>query len=536
MFTSRYYLQRQAAAHMAWHASCSLLRPPPAAEADVYEQAVILPLRYLQGYHACGGVCDSQLRHVAGYVRGCGRNQVPGDNSVECRAGYIPERVEECDEEVIFGGALNLHFGHFMLESVSRLWYVLAHPEEQRRIAFCLYPYDGADAGAPLPELPRFIGELLQLAGLDPGRLLLVPTPTRFRRVIVPHQDRFIYDAWHPGRCELLLQAVSRSLPSPPAGAGRQIYLSRRHFHRHDIFGEEYFEEFFSRHGFEILYPEELPLTEQLAALQGADRIACTLGTLSHSALWARPGTSLICLLRSGIIHQTHLIQQNICRIRRLDYVFVDTSANFLPARHDTFATMFIIAPTPCWREFVRREYGEEVEVDLCSHLTAPEFGLADYLRRYLNYDNVMQNCWHAFDRVSYLQSLQAAFMPERGADMERRLHAAGQRLFSGRDFELLNAQGQRVCVVRMHADGRLQPLQGSLGVPAVRWSYAAPDQLLHWHNIFLMPLLSFRLVSEVDPLGNFRPQKQAPPPLLLAGAAPRQLMLRALPEAAPSA
>lgn len=533
MFTSRYYLQDEAAALMAWHADREIVRPPPDPAVSSYARGVILPLRRRQDQSVWGGVCDSQLRHVAGYARSHGHELVPGDFYIEIRGGYTPDQVTECDEEVIYAGAIYLQFGHFLLESVCRLWYALAHPELQLPLAFCCYPPDGADDDAPLPELPEYIGDFLELAGLDPGRVLLIRTPTRFRRVIVPHQDRHIYDAWYPGLCEPLLQAVSRRLPSPPAGAGRQIYLSRRHFHRHDVFGEEYFEEFFARHGFEILYPEEMPLAAQLAAVQGADRIACTLGTLSHSALWARPGTSLICLLRTGIIHQTHLIQQNINRIRHLDYVFVDTSANLFPARHDTIQTVFIIAPTPCWREFVRREYAEEVDIDLCRHLTAPEFGLADYLRQYLNYENVMHNCWHVLDPAAYLQSLQAAFMPERCALMQHRLQAAARMLFSGRDYELLNARGQRLCVVRMLDDGQLQLLQGSLGIAVVRWRYNEPDQLLHWYNMFLMPLISFRLVSVVDPLGRFSPADLTQPPLLLAGAAPQQLMLRALAPAA---
>ena len=97
------------------------------------EHAIILPGREAEvGYE--GGVCDSDFNFVAGYTRRS--NATKGNvGSRDLLASYTVDRSEivQLDEDVIFGGALRGHFGHFMVEGWCRLWYVLQHPELKLR-------------------------------------------------------------------------------------------------------------------------------------------------------------------------------------------------------------------------------------------------------------------------------------------------------------------------------------------------------------------------------------------------------------------
>lgn len=40
------------------------------------------------------------------------------------------------NENVVFGGVIVGHFGHFILESMGRLWYLLKHDTLNTRIVF----------------------------------------------------------------------------------------------------------------------------------------------------------------------------------------------------------------------------------------------------------------------------------------------------------------------------------------------------------------------------------------------------------------
>lgn len=62
---------------------------------------------------------------------------------------YSVDRKElvELDEDVIYGGSLIGHFGHFMAECWDRLWYLLQHPELQSKILFITMTHGGWHSG-----------------------------------------------------------------------------------------------------------------------------------------------------------------------------------------------------------------------------------------------------------------------------------------------------------------------------------------------------------------------------------------------------
>ena len=97
----------------------------------VVDNGIILPAR--SDYKKKGGVCDSDLKFVAGLLRS---GSARGWGNILAAYPVKREEIVQSDEEVIFGGVMMGHFGHFISECLIRLWYVVAHPEDQRRIAF----------------------------------------------------------------------------------------------------------------------------------------------------------------------------------------------------------------------------------------------------------------------------------------------------------------------------------------------------------------------------------------------------------------
>ena len=83
-------------------------------------------------------MCDEKFNYVAGVERE-ERTSKAFPRFFGMARSYLVDnsQIIHIDEDVIFGGGLIGHFGHFMLESISsRLWYVIEHPEDKRKIAF----------------------------------------------------------------------------------------------------------------------------------------------------------------------------------------------------------------------------------------------------------------------------------------------------------------------------------------------------------------------------------------------------------------
>ncbi|QZN98495.1 glycosyltransferase family 61 protein [Chenggangzhangella methanolivorans] len=99
---------------------------------------------------------------------------------------YSPERIStdtelEIHEPVVFGGAMIHHFGHFLTDTLSRLWILRELPPEIR-IVFLTH------AGQTLDFFLKraWIRDTLSAFGINHERIILVDRPTIFRNIIVP--------------------------------------------------------------------------------------------------------------------------------------------------------------------------------------------------------------------------------------------------------------------------------------------------------------------------------------------------------------
>ncbi len=251
--------------------------------AEVIRKGVILPQVF--GNHIrfarCCGVMDSSGKFVSnsGLVR-----------------GYHPEIFmparERIDESVIYLGPLRYdHYGHFLLESTVRLWY-LENREKEARIAFSVQPgWDG--------KLPSFIKDFFRLYG---GNILenafFVQQPTEFSEILIPHTSLSDNEPIYTSQFITPFRRVAERVQAKKYD---KIYVSRERFKTGatSLFGEGEIERNFRKNGFHIIYPEKLPLEDQIAYFKGACVVAGVLGTATHSIVFSNPGTELLLLLRS---------------------------------------------------------------------------------------------------------------------------------------------------------------------------------------------------------------------------------------------
>ena len=305
------------------------------------DEGILLPLRVCEDIKTInvafeGGVCDKYGHFVAGHERSFPDKDAAINQT--CKRAYkIENPPRRQDETVIFGGVLYWGFGDPLTQGMTRLWYWADHPDTPYKIVFLNIPFYGGFKAY----------SILEAMGLTPDRYEIIAEPTQFNKIIVPDESMFYWAGFHPDAKKIYDLMVSRVTP----GTDKKIYLSRTQFSKQDGVNEEYFEDFYKRRGFRIVYPEQLPLSEQISILTGAEEVVCTRGTLSVMIFFCKEHTRVTILERAPGFRLWSVYMFPI-QMRKLDAYFVDAAMNFLPAGYISQNTYFY-GPTAYWKEYL---------------------------------------------------------------------------------------------------------------------------------------------------------------------------------------
>ena len=200
--------------------------------------------------------------------------------------------------------------------------------------------------------------------GIEKERIIYVKHPMQFRSITVPDQAQDVFKTFT--KEFLLPYQVIKSRVTP--GKKKKIYLTRRELDEignpnqgKRAFNEEYFEDFFSAHGFEVVAPEKLSIEDQISLIMGADEIASTLGTLTHWVIFCKPTAKFIMLTRTE-----NSISPRQCQLMKAfnftNYYIVDASHNFMSP--DPTRGVFILGSNSYWKNFVSDYFNENIEED----------------------------------------------------------------------------------------------------------------------------------------------------------------------------
>lgn len=317
-------------------------------EVTEVENGIILPAEIkcknsLEGVYA-GGVCDKDFNFIAGINRG------KGISNLTVLDSYIVEKedIKYSDEEIIFGGVLFGHFGHCFLEALSRLWYIIKYPDKRNlKIAFLVYNRQ--------KKIPNWTYELLSLLKISREQVIIITEPCQYKKIIVPNESIYAHEAYYKEYITIYDEIRKNVTPKKV----EKLYLTRTKLENCYDVNEKFYEEFYQKRGYEVIAPEQHTIKEQIEYIAGAKEIVCSIGTLSHLALFAKNRTRVIMLNRvnSFIVKPQILINH----ARKLDYYIIDATLQILPICHAHGNCLFY--PTKYFKEFLKREnipYDEE--------------------------------------------------------------------------------------------------------------------------------------------------------------------------------
>ncbi|MFK7876364.1 MAG: DUF563 domain-containing protein [Paracoccaceae bacterium] len=185
-------------------------------------------------------------------------------------------RVKKLSGTWLWGGVLWNHFGHFLVESTSRLWAV---PQLRDHIDGILFiPKRPRRGGRVLPYQQEFV----QLLGCD-ARIKIINQPTQVDRLFVPGQGFGI------GRISAgslpFRQAMADHFASDVAPVGAEkVYVSRSNLRLSlgRILGERELERNLKAQGYSIFHPEDHDLATQIATYKAAKTILACEGSALH--------------------------------------------------------------------------------------------------------------------------------------------------------------------------------------------------------------------------------------------------------------
>ena len=192
------------------------------------------------------------------------------------------------------------HYGHFLLESLSRLW-VLGNRSLTEagydRVVFHPFLHK-------TPRVRMFSPAKISFAcyGISEDRLLLINQPTVFEHLTVPEPLLEINHRVDPTLAhvyESIAQYCLSLTSSGPTLISRlfgwsdfeplKLYVSRRRARGyHPMTNERAVESMFRDLGFKILHPERWRFEQQVALFQRADVLAGVEGSALHNSVFMR--------------------------------------------------------------------------------------------------------------------------------------------------------------------------------------------------------------------------------------------------------
>lgn len=282
----------------------------------------------------CFGVFDSAGKFVdaSRQIRGTGHQIIPELD--------MSKKIDFIDSDVIFLGSMNPEFGHFLLERMCRAYALLDSKYRGMRVA--LVNTRGID------KMPNWVYDMLGALGVAKQDVLLIDHDTQFRSVVVPEQAFNIASMAGERFTETFAQMARNT---PDIDSADKIYVSRSALKSRRTYGEVAIQNIFAKNGFQIVYPETLPLATQIGIMKNCRVLAGCAGTALHMALFMPRGGTVIQIKRNLKKRDNAPTQNLINRVMGHRGVFISASTERVPTDHGTFAPQ-IIGVTKYMRKF----------------------------------------------------------------------------------------------------------------------------------------------------------------------------------------
>lgn len=193
----------------------------------------------------------------------------------------------------LYGGLARDHFGHFLLESLSRLWAIPHVTDPVEAVLFS--PRRGAPMMAPL--LPEYQPLFQMLSGDVPSALLT--EPVLVEELLVPSPG-FGHQSWIAGTSQFRAVVRPRLEAACAAEGPVKLYISRRQLDGDDkhVDQEDRIEEMMQTAGYSVFHPQAHSIETQIAHYRAARFIVGPDGSAFHLAAFVSQPVAQVGLIK----------------------------------------------------------------------------------------------------------------------------------------------------------------------------------------------------------------------------------------------
>lgn len=202
---------------------------------------------------------------------------------------YDSKTIVENGSTVLYIGCLFDHWGHFLVDFITRLWYYIRNGKIT--IAYC------GGGGFEKNRLYGSYKRFFELLGIDEKDMIDVRVPTKFNRIIIPEQS-YLRNNYNTDEYKEIIDYVCGNIEAANMKAYKKVYFSRskfiKRFKWHLERGEEAIEKTFKKNGYAVMDPIDMPLDEQIFYVRNADVFAGITSSNTINSVFAREGSDRI--------------------------------------------------------------------------------------------------------------------------------------------------------------------------------------------------------------------------------------------------
>lgn len=292
-----------------WFTYWKIIKFGPKAEVLVLQDRILMPHRWAgpnsirMGSYDSKGKMDAQTGLYRRY-----------DPLLLHRLGIPHPEVHQPIEQFergIFAGPLLPAYGHFILESLARLWATTDYSDWP--IVFSV------DERASAAALTPWMQAILDVLGVS-NPVILISRPARIEKLLVPEPGYEIQYRFAKHHASFLGRIEWRPT------AGKKVWVSRANLttNAETCDGRAELEAALISEGWQIIHPESLSIEDQLYHFATAERIGGEQGSALHSIIFLRAasGLRLDAFARDPALtgHRINHNQATICARRDVKY------------------------------------------------------------------------------------------------------------------------------------------------------------------------------------------------------------------------
>lgn len=277
---------------------------------DSFNEAQLIPTKVVRKEKTfTGGVYTQEGQLVTSSLR-LERTATENDDFRQLSPGSIVSPTNDrlnLKGRYLFLGYFSHHYGHFLIESLSRLWASLEREYDGYLFLDFVLPRDNPETLTPLSH------HVFRALNIDPAKVHIVLEPALVEQLDIPQRALAIKTNAHKDATYLFQKISHFYRKNEDQVPSKKVYLSRSQLNKRKrkVLNEVAIEKAFEQAGFDIVHVQTMTWPEQVDLYSQCSVLAGLEGSGLHNSVFMPPGGTVInlCSMRApNRIKPTQLI------------------------------------------------------------------------------------------------------------------------------------------------------------------------------------------------------------------------------------